>query len=79
MFNEINDAKENCDKHCRDNNKCDEHALERLIKVEERLEKENYKQLKREGYPWYILFFACIIIAVALQFGFIPAMEYTVV
>jgi hypothetical protein len=79
MFNEINDAKDKCDKACRAEKKCDEVALERLIKVERRLEDENYKQLKREGYPWYILFAACIVYALALNFGFIPAMEYTVV
>jgi len=53
--------------------------LENLIKLEEKLEKEHQRQRKRQAYPWYLLFFTCIIMAIVLQFGIIPGIEYTTV
>lgn len=47
--------------------------------IEQRLEAENSRYLRRQGYPWYVLFCVSVAVALLLQFAFIPGMEYTVV
>ena len=50
-----------------------------MVKLEEKLETENEKQRKRAAYPWYLLFFICVMMSGILQFGIIPSIEFSVV
>lgn len=69
-------------KKCSENpqaNQVDTQSLENLISIERKLDTVNTRYQRRQAYPWYLLFCTCVIVAIILQFGFIPAMEYTAV
>lgn len=75
IYQEMSNVRKKCKQ---EPGRVDEAALEELIAIEQRLEQENRVYLRRQGYPWYVLFCTCVAVALLLQFGFIPAMEYTV-